>query len=613
MKLSGSKTVLGAALLLAAAGLVTGPARADNVEKTHALSLIGEPKYPAGFSHLDYVNPDAPKGGTLRLSAFGGFDSLNPYIPKGNAAGAAGQAVESLMDLHLGEPSTEYGLIAESVEVPEDDSWVIFNLRPEARFHDGSPITAEDVVFSFERLKEEGEPFYRYYYRNVVSHEILGPRRVKFSFSSAGNRELPQIMGQLPVMSKAWWSTREFGATTLEAPMGSGPYRVAEVEPNRRIVLERVKDYWGRDLGLARGRYNFDRIQYEYFADRTAVLEAFKANVYDFRSENSSKDWATGYDFPARADGRVKLEMVPHSRPTGMQGFIYNTRRPLFQDPALRQALSYAFDFEWANQNLFYGQYTRTQSYYSNTEMAATGLPSPAELELLEPLRGQIPDAVFTEVYEAPSTKGRGGLRSNLREANGILKQAGYTVRDGKLIAPATGEPVTFEVLLVDPGFERIVLPFTQNLARLGVDANVRLIDSAQYQNRLRAFDFDMVVGSLPQSASPGNEQRDFFGSAAAEREGSRNLMGLKSEAVDKLIDHVIFAKDRQGLITATRALDRVLLHSHLVIPQWHISASRIAYWDKFGRPDTNPEYGVDVFSWWVDPEKAARIGGKAQ
>lgn len=613
VKLSGSKTILGAALLLAMIGIDAAPARAENVEKTHALSLLGEPKYPPGFDHLSFVNPDAPKGGTLRLSAFGGFDSLNPYIPKGNAASAAAQAIETLMDTHLGEPSAEYGLIAETVEVPEDDSWVIFNLREEARFHDGSPITAEDVVFSFERLQEEGEPFYRYYYRNVVSHEILGPRRVKFTFSSAGNRELPQIMGQLPVMSKAWWSTREFGATTLEAPMGSGPYRVSEVEPNRRVVLERVRDYWGRDLGLSKGRYNFDRIQYEYFADRTALLEAFKANVYDFRSENSSKDWATGYDFPARKDGRVKLELVPHNRPTGMQGFIYNMRRPLFQDQALRQALAHAFDFEWANQNLFFGQYTRTQSFYSNTELASVGLPSPEELKLLEPLRGQIPDAVFTEAYEAPSTDGKGGLRNNLRQANRILKQAGYVIRDGKLIDPATDAPVTFEVLLVDPGFERIVLPFTQNLARLGVDATVRVIDTAQYQNRLRAFEFDMIVGSLPQSASPGNEQRDFFGSAAADREGSRNLMGLKSEAVDKLIEHVIFADSREALITATRALDRVLLHSHLVIPQWHISASRIAYWDKFGRPDTNPSYGVDIFAWWVVPEKAAKIGGKAQ
>jgi len=570
----GSLTI---ALALPAIALPTMATADEVVEKSHALSLIGAPKYPADFDHLDFVNPEAPKGGTLRLSAFGGFDSLNPFIAKGNASGVVQQTIETLMETHLGEPSAEYGLIAETVEVPADDSWVIFNLRAEARFHDGSPITAEDVIFSFERLRQEGRPFYRYYYRNVVSHEVLGPRRVKFTFSSGGNRELPQIMGQLPVMSKAWWQGREFGATSLEAPLGSGPYRVAQVEPNRRVVLERVPDHWARNLGLSRGRYNFDTIRYEYFADQTAMLEAFKANVYDYRSENSSKNWATAYDFPAREKGLVKLELVPHSRPTGMQGFVYNTRRPVFANRTLRQALAYAFDFEWANQNLFYGQYTRTQSYFSNTELAATGLPSPEELALLEPLRGQVPDAVFTEPYVAPSTAGRGGLRSNLRQANKLLREAGYIVRDKKLIDPATAEPVTFEVLLADPQFERLVLPLTPNLARPGVTATVRAVDTAQFQNRVRSYDFDMIVGSTPQSESPGNEQRDFFGSEAADREGGRNLMGIKSAAVDTLIDHVLFAADRAALVTATRALDRVLLHSHLVIPQWHISASRIA------------------------------------
>ncbi|MDF1720585.1 MAG: extracellular solute-binding protein [Minwuia sp.] len=610
---SGLKTVLRVGALVAAFCLPALAVSAETIEKTHALSLIGDPKYPVGFDHLGFANPDAPKGGTLRMSAFGGFDSLNPFIAKGNASGVAQQAIETLMETHLGEPSTEYGLIAETVEVPADDSWVIFNLRAEARFHDGSPVTAEDVIFSFERLKEEGRPFYRYYYRNVVSHEILGPRRVKFTFSSGGNRELPQIMGQLPVMSKAWWDGREFGATTLDAPLGSGPYRVAEVEPNRRVVLERVKDYWGKDLGLTRGRYNFDRIRYEYFADHTAMLEAFKANVYDFRLENRSLTWATGYDFPAREKGLVKLELVPHSRPTGMQGFFYNTRRPVFANQSLRQALSYAFDFELANQNLFYGQYTRTQSYFSNTELASTGLPSEAELVLLDPLRDQVPDAVFTEAYVAPSTAGRGGLRTNLRLANKLLLDAGYVVRDMKLIDPVTNEPVTFEILLQGDGFKSVAGAFKANLARLGVQVTVRIVDSSQYENRVRAFDFDMIIGTTPQSESPGNEQRNFFGSEAADREGSGNLMGIKSPAVDELIGHVIFAKDREALVTATRALDRVLLHSHIVIPQWHISASRIAYWDKFGRPDTDPAYGVDIFSWWIEPAKAARVGGKAQ
>lgn len=582
------------------------PASAETVTKTHALSLIGEPQYEEGFAHLDHANPDAPKGGTLRLSAFGGFDSLHPYIPKGNPSGAAGQAIESLMDTHLGEPSAEYGLIAESAEYPDDYSWVIFNLRPEARFHDGSQVTAEDVAFSFEMLKTQGRPFFRYYYRNVVETEIQSPTRIKFSFSESGNRELPQIMGQLPILSKAWWSTRDFTATTLEAPMGSGPYKVTEVEPNRRIVLERVKDYWGADLGINRGRYNYDRVQYEYFADRTAVLEAFKGYVYDFRNENSSKDWATAYDFPAARKGDVVTALIPHSRPTGMQGFVYNLRRPVFQDPVLREALAYAFDFEWANDNLFYGQYTRTGSFFSNTELAMRGLPSDAELALLEPLRGEIPDAVFTTEYTPPSTEG-GSIRKNLGAAFALLKKAGYTFENKQLLTP-DGEPISFEILLVSPQFERIVLPFTQNLERMGVTATIRTVDDAQYQNRIRAFDYDMIVSTFAQSESPGNEQRDFFGSEAADRAGSRNLIGLKSGAVDKLIEAIIFAENREALVTATRAMDRVLLHSHLVIPQWHISASRIAYWNKFGRPDKDPKYGPDVFSWWIDQDKAAQL-----
>ena len=595
-----------ATFLAALIALPVAASADEQIIKTHALSLVGDPKYPEGFDHLDFADPDAPKGGVLRLSAFGGFDSLNAYIPKGNPAGAASMAIETLMDQHRGEPSTEYGLLAESVEHPTDHSWVIFNLRPEARFHDGSPVTAEDVAFSFETLRDEGQPFYRYYYRNVTEAQVLDERRIKFVFSESGNRELPQIMGQLPVFSQAYWADREFGATTLDPPLGSGPYRVAAVEPNRRVVLERVDDYWGKDLGINRGRYNYDRVQFEYFADRTAVLEAFKGYVYDYRLENSSKDWAKAYNFPAVKRGDVIVETVPHKRPTGMQGFIYNLRRPIFEDPALREALTYAFDFEWANDNLFYGQYERTESFFSNTELASDGLPSEAELELLEPLRGQIPDEVFTEAYVPPSTAD-GSVRDNLGKAFKILRDAGYKFENKKLFTPE-GEPVSFEILLADPQFERIVLPFVQNLQRIGVDATVRTVDTAQYQNRMRDFDFDMIVGSYPQSNSPGNEQRDFFGSEAAERPGSRNLAGIRSEAIDKLIDHVIFAENREALITATRALDRVLLHSFIVIPQWHISADRIAYWDKFVRPEKDPAYGVDVFSWWIEPDKAARL-----
>lgn len=586
--------------------LLASPATADNVTVTHALSLIGEAKYEAGFSHLEHVNPDAPKGGTLRMSAFGGFDNLNDFIPKGNPAGVLGMTTDALMAGHLGEPSAEYGLIAETVEHPADHSWVIFNLRPEARFHDGSPITAEDVKYSFEALSEKGRPFFRYYYRNVTDVQILGSHRIRFNFSESGNRELPQIVGQLPVISKAYWATRDFSKTTLEAPLGSGAYRVVEIEPNRRIVLERVKDYWAKDLGLNKGRYNYDRIVYEYFADRAALLEAFKGYVYDLRSENSSKDWATAYDFPAVQRGDVIKALIPHQRPAGMQAFVYNLRKPVFQNPALREALSYAFDFEWANENLFYGQYTRTGSYFENSELASSGLPSDAELALLEPLRGQIPDTVFTDAYTPPSTKG-GSIRKNLQTGFGILKKAGYRFEDKKLIAP-DGTPVEFQILLRDPQFERIVLPFIENLKRMGVAVTPRTVDDAQYQNRIREFDFDMTIGSFGQSESPGNEQRDFFGSEAADRTGSRNIMGLKSEAVDKLIDAIIFAKDREALVTATRALDRVLLHSHIAIPQWHISAVRMAYWNKFGIPEKHPAYGPDFFAWWFDADRAAKL-----
>ena len=588
--------------------LMTAAAAAQEVRKTHALSLAGAPKYAADFSQLDFVNPAAPKGGTLRLAATGGFDTLNPYIIKGNPAAGLGLTVDTLMTSPMDDISAEYGLIAESLEVPDDQSWVIFNLRPEARFHDGSPITAGDVIFTFNLLSEQGRPFYRYYYRNVVAVEAQGAHRVKFTFSGPGNRELPQIMGQLPVLSKAYWQNRDFEQTTLEPPLGNGPYRVKSFDTNRAITYERVADYWARDLPINRGRNNFDQVQFDYYRDATVSLEAFGAHEYDYRNENSSKAWATGYKFKAVEQGLVKVALVPHQRPTGMQGFVYNLRRPVFQNRVLRRALAYAFDFEWSNANLFYGQYTRTESYFSNSELAARGLPSPAELKLLEPLRNDLPAEVFSEIYRAPSTADGNSLRRNLRRALKLLKGAGFRLVDKKLVDPATGRPVSFEILLVAPTFERVVLPFIQNLKRLGVAARVRTVDTAQYQNRVRDFDFDMVIATYPQSLSPGNEQRDFFSSAAADRPGSRNLIGIKSAAIDTLVDHVIFAKSRPALVTATRALDRALLWGFYVIPQWHIRSDRIAYWDKFGQAEKKPRYGVDIFSWWVDPAKEAAL-----
>lgn len=579
----------------------------SGVKVSHGLTLLGDLKYPADFKHLEYVNPNAPKGGTLRRFSIGAFDTFNPFIIKGTPAAGVGLVYETLMTSPMDEISAGYGLIAASVEVPDDLSYTTFNLRPEARFHDGSPITADDVIWSFETLKKEGRPFYRFYYKDIARAVKLGPHKVKFEFTGPPNHELPHIIGQLTVMSKKWWSTRDFTKSSLERPLGSGPYRVAAFEAGRYVEVERVKDWWGANLPINIGQNNFDRIRYDYYRDQTVALEAFKSGRYDIRNENTSLIWATGYDFPARKAGQVKLEEVKHARPTGMQAFAFNLRREQFQDPVLRQAMAYAFDFEWSNKNLFYGQYARTHSFFSNSELAATELPSQDELALLEPWRGKIPDEVFTKIYAPPSTDGSGKIRKNLRAGLRLLKGAGYKIEDGKLISPKTGKAVEFEILLVSPAFERIVSPFTQNLKRLGIVANVRTVDQSQYINRIRAFDFDMSIYSAGQSESPGNEQRDYWSSAAADRAGSRNVIGIKNPAIDALIEKIVKARDRKSLVTATRALDRVLLWNHYVIPQWHVRIDRIAYWDKFGI-SKHPKYGADTMSWWIDPAKEAAI-----
>jgi len=598
-----------AALAIGLSMLVRPPASiAAEVKVSHGLTLLEDLKYPADFKQLDYVNVNAPKGGTLKLYAIGSFDSFNGFIIKGDPADGIRVVTETLMTSTPDELGSEYGLIAKSVEVPNDLSYVTYELRPEARFHDGKPITADDVIFSFGILKEKGAPFYRFYYADIARAEKLGPLRVKFHFTGPPNRELPQITGQLPVLPKHYWEGREFDATTLEPPLGSGPYKVAKFEPGRYVEYERVADYWGKDLPIQRGRFNIDRLRYDYYRDETVALEAFKAQEYDYRSENSSKDWATGYDFPALKDGRVKKVEETHGRPTGMQAFAFNLRREKFQDARVRWALAQAFDFEWSNKNLFYGQYTRTKSYFSNSELAASELPSPAELALLEPFRGQVPPEVFTKVYEPPTTDGSGNLRDNLRVAASALKDAGWSIKDNKLIDPKTGRPLDIEILLSSPQFERIVSPFIANLKRLGVEARIRTVDPSQYINRYRAFDFDMIVQSFPQSESPGNEQRDFWSSDAADRQGSRNVIGIKNPVVDALIEKIVAATDRKSLVAATRALDRVLLWNHYVIPQYHVRIDRLAYWDKFGRPAKPPKYGSDIFSWWIDPAKEAAL-----
>lgn len=566
----------------------------------HGLSLYGgELKYPRTFGHFAYVNPAAPKGGAVTLAVTGTFDSLNPFILKGVPAAGLGQVFDTLMVGSADEPLAEYGLVAETVETPADHSWVAFTLNPRARFHDGSPITVDDVIWTFETLRAHGHPFYRSYYAHVARVEPAGARRVRFTFTSGTNRELPLIVGQMPVLPKAWWAGRNFEKTTLQAPLGSGPYRVERVDPGRSITYGRVKDYWAAELPVNVGRFNFDTLRYDYYRDDGVALEAFKAGAYDFRAESTAKHWATAYDVPAVRDGRIRKEEIPNSVPAGMQGFVYNTRREVFRDPRVRRALAYAFDFEWTNATLFYGAYTRTESYFANSDLAARGLPSEAERAVLAQFQDGVPAEVFTRAYRAPSTV-PGGLRPNLVEALRLLEQAGWTVRNMRLVEAATGQPLAFEILLDDPTWERVTLPFVQNLRRLGVTAHVRTVDSAQYEYRLKHFDFDMTVAVFAQSLSPGNEQVDFWSREAAGTPGSRNLAGVSDPVVDALVAALIAAPDRAALVARTRALDRVLLWGHYVIPHWHVAAFRVAYWTRLQRPAVTPPYDLGFDAWWV-------------
>ena len=581
---------------------------ADSVLSGHAMTMFDNeiPKYTTTFPYFDYVNPTAPKGGTLRLAVDGTFDSFNSFIPKGNAASTG--SVETLLVNSADEPFTAYGLVAKTMEWPADRSWVIFNLRPEARWHDGTPVTADDVVWSFETLVEKGMPFYRYYYSAIDSAEALNTHRVRFNFKESGNQELPLITGQLPVLPKHYWASRDFSATTLDPPLGSGPYRIQKFEAGRYIVQERVTDYWGANLPVRRGMNNFDIIRTEYFRDATPIRLALKAGDIDFRLENQSKAWADDYNVAVVDKGLLNKEMVPHRQPTGMQAFVMNTRRTLFQDPRVRQALGYAFDFEWSNRTLFNGQYTRTTSYFSNSELASSGLPEGSELALLEHYRGRIPDTVFNQAFKIPVTDGSGRPRENLRKATALLKSAGWSVRDLKLINEATGVPFRFEVLLSSKAFERIVLPYTQNLKLLGIEAKIRLVDRTQYMERYRQKDFDMLVAVWGQSETPGNEQREYWGSDAADSVGSRNLAGIKDPVVDELIELLVKSDSREQLNVRTRALDRVLLWGHYVVPHWHIRADRVLYWDKFSRPATPVRSGVMRSRWWYDTQKAAAL-----
>ena len=579
------------------------PALAQDVAPVHAMAMHGAPKYGPDFQHLDYVNVDAPKGGELKLNVIGTFDSLNPFIVKGAPAAGAGSIYETLMESSADEPFTEYGALAATMETPEDRSWVIFNLRPEAKWHDGKPVTADDVIWTFNTLTTEGTPFYKAYYANVKSVEALSPARVKFTFDMAGNRELPLIVGQMQILPKHYWTAegRSFGETTLTPPLGSGPYKFGVIKPGEAVQYTRVTDWWGKDLPLNRGRYNFDTLTYEYYRDANVAMEAFLGGRYDFRQENTAKLWATAYESPAVKDGRIKKEVIKHELPQGAQGFIYNIRRPVFHDRAVREALAYAFDFEWSNKQYAYDSYKRTRSYFSNSDMEASALPDAAEIALLEPFRDQLPPEVFTTVYQPPKTDGSGNIRENLRKAAQILEAAGYvTGKDGIRTHKTTGQRLEFEFIDNNPAFERWIMPFVQNLQKIGVKANYRSIDEAQYQNRMNNFDYDMTVMVYGQSSSPGNEQREFWGSERADAPGSRNYIGIKDPVVDALIDKIISAPTREDLVTRTRALDRVLQWGYYMVPNWHLAAWRIAYWDKFGKPEKTPEYGLLVTeTWW--------------
>ena len=613
------RRLLAGALLAAPLLAAVAPAGAESTI-SHAVAIRETPRFPADFAHYDHVDPAAPKGGTVRLASVGStFDSLNPFIVKGNAAAGIGRLFDTLTADSPDEATASYGLLAEWIEVAGDGSSATFWLRPEARFHDGSPVTPADVAFSLEIVKTKGHPFYRGYYGSVLAAEPVegetpsGRRQgVRFRFAEGTNQELPSILGQLDVLSKADWEGKDFNDTTLDPPLGSGPYLVepGSIDPGRSIVYRRNPDYWARDLAVNVGRHNFDRIRYDYYRDATVAVEALKAGEYHFRQENSSKRWATGYAGPALEAGMLRQELFAHQLPAGMQSFVFNARREKFRDPRVREALGLAFDFEWTNRQLFYGQYRRSPSFFSNSELASSGPPAQAELAILEPYRGRVPDRVFTDVYEPPRTDGPGGLRGNLRRALSLLRDAGWEVRDGRLTEPTSGAAMEFEMLLVNPDFERVVLPFGKNLERLGVRMTVRTVDPAQYTRRVSDFDFDMVVGSFGITLSPGNEQRDYWSSAAADLPGSRNLAGARDPVVDELVELVIAAPDRKALVDRSRALDRVLLWSHYVIPNWHLNAFRIAYWDLFGRPETRPVYGLGFDTWWVDAAKAERVQG---
>lgn len=598
-------------LALGALSLVTAPigAKAQDSENWRSgISTIGELKHPKGFERFDYVNPDAPKGGALRLSTSGTFDTVNPLLAKGELATGLGLVFDTLMKSSEEELSASYGLLAEGVSFPDDISKASFRLRKEATWADGQPITPADVVFSFEKSKELS-PQLATYYTHVTKAEVTGERDVTFTFDEKNNKELPQIIGQLLVVPKHWWEAsgadgkpRDISRGTLEPVMGSGPYKIAAISPGSTITYERRDDYWGKDINVNVGLYNFKTVSYTFYTDRDVEFQAFKAGNSDFWQENSAGRWATGYDFPAVKDGRIKREELPNIyRSVGiMQALVPNGRRDKFKDPKVRKALNYAFDFEDMNRTLFYNQYQRINSFFMGSDLASSGLPQGKELEILNEVKDQIPPDVFTKEYKNPVGGDPAKQRDNFREAVKLMKEAGYELRGNRMVNASTGQPFDFEILVDSAAMERVVVTYTQNLRKIGINATVRLVDSSQYTNRTRSFDYDMIVNLWAQSANPGNEQADYWGSKAVERQGSKNFAGISNPGIDAIVRKIIFAGNRDDQVAAVKALDRVLLAGNYVIPQFYRGEMTLAYWNTLVQPKELPRYGIGFpDAWW--------------
>ncbi len=571
----------------------------DYITSVHGIAMHGDLKYPANFTHFDYVNPDAPKGGRVVQSAVGSFDSFNPFIVRGTPADGISLIYDSLTSKSDDEPFSVYGLLAKNIRLPESRRWIEFDLRPEAQFSDGVAVTSADVVNTFHLLKEKGSPFYRAYYADITDIIAIDTHTVRFEFADTDNRELALIVGEVPILPKHFWDEREFDVSSLDIPLGSGPYVIHDYDPGRSVTYRRNPDYWGENLPVRQGRYNFDEWVFDYYRDGTVALQAFRAGQYDFRTEHSAKNWATGYTGSALREGRIIMEEIEHQNPVGMQAFVMNTRRPLFQDSQVRHALAHAFDFEWTNRAIFFDAYIRSHSFFSNSEMAAEELPDEAELAILEPIRDLLPPEVFTQAYQAPQTEGDGHIRTQLREGLRMLHDAGWQLDRG-VLKNEQGQPFRFEILIIQRDLERLINPFIRNLERMGIQAHIRVVDISQYINRLRDFDFDMVISSYRQSNSPGNEQREFWHSSSAERAGSRNLIGIQNPGVDHLVEQLIQAPDREQLVLRARALDRALQWNHYVIPHYHTNAYRIAYWNRFGIPDVRPKHSIGFETWWI-------------